>query len=161
MALYRYASYPSDLPGFEAGTEVAVENNLYESLPTLGRPTQRSPRPLHPYLINARWKLDRSEYLRFRLWWRDTLNSGMLPFAGEFCLHGHIGEYEAQFVTAPSYQSEKGGFWAVSAQIWSWKVPELSREEALSQVIDIAYLQNVNDRLERILDSYYNLGDQV
>lgn len=161
MALYRYASYPSDLPGFEAGTEVAVENNLYESPPALGRPTQRSPRPLHPYLINARWKLDRSEYLRFRLWWRDTLNSGMLPFTGEFCLHGHIGEYEAQFVTTPSYQSEKGGFWAVSAQIWSWKVPELSREEALSQVIDIAYLQNVNDRLERILDSYYNLGDQV
>lgn len=161
MALYRYASYPGNLPGFEAGTEVAVENNLYESPPTLGRPTQRSARSLHPYLINVRWKLDRSEYLRFRLWWRDTLNSGVLPFTGEFCLHGHTGEYEAQFITIPSYQSEKGGFWAVSAQIWSWKVPELSREEALSQVIDIHYLQYTADRLGRILDSYYNLGVQV
>lgn len=161
MSLYQYAAYPPELPNFEGGTGVAAENNLYQSPPTLGRPTQRSPRDLHPYIITPKWKLDRAQYLRFRGWWRDTLLLGVLPFTGNFCLNGQEGEYQLQFISNPSVQSEKGGFWVVTAKVWCWKLPEMSKEEALSQVIDVAFLQSLTDGLEGILDSYYDLGVQV
>lgn len=157
MALYDYIPYPDGLPGFYAGTGVGVENNLVATEALLGPPRQRASRPLHPYLISMRWRFTRSQFFQFKAWWRDTLKRGVLPFTGTFSVHGRTGEYRMQFITPPSFSSERGGDCVVSGQAWCWRAPEKTSEEAFAGIIDRAYLESVVLRFDSIMQGYYDL----
>lgn len=160
MALYNYPSFPNGLPNFWAGSNANIENNLIASGGSMGLPVQRQSRSLHPRLINCKWRFTRSQFSTFKNWWKTTLLGGVVPFTGTFTLNGETGRMDLQFIGDPSYDSLRGGDWNVTVKAWCWKYPEMTRGEALEEVIDKTFIENMATGIELALDSYYDLGNQ-